>query len=261
MPSLQEDDFLVGPDEEQTLYKSVNPNKSKNHAPNSGNVVLKALRRQGRAIQAHADRAISHTSTGTAYYDETMAKKKEKIAKTFFDDDENLAELVRFSFLRFFSSLFRRYKGFRQMSQGNVLTNFRHIDFVNSMEDEMSYENRLYILEVIQTQMFERFLVESSTRRRLFDEYILVHKNQEAGLMKKKHDTPFLKQQPQVQKIIVPASPCVAGVPKNTVFEYDHFPYALNKEQLVANKTLDPVSALCYLGDLVMRGSGNDDDF
>ena len=259
--SLNEDDFLIGPDEEQTLYKSINPQKSKKPAPSSGNAVLKALRRQGRAIQAHADRAISHTSTGAAIYDDTMAKKKDKIINSFYDIDEKLAESVRFSFLRFFSSLFRKYKEFKQKSVGRGLTNFRHVDFVNSMEDEMSYESRLYVLEVVQTQMFERFLVESSTRRKLFDEYILVHENQEAGIMAKKHETPFLQQKSQVQKIVVPASPCVAGIPKNTVYEYDHFPNALNEKELVANKTLDPVSALCYLGDLVNRGSGDKEDW
>ncbi|KAL3938155.1 MAG: hypothetical protein SGARI_001855 [Bacillariaceae sp.] len=214
--------------------------------------MLKAIQRQGRAIQAHTDRAISYTSAGAERYDKHMAKKKDSIASSFYDMDEKLVESVRFSFLRFFASLFRRYKNFKQKSHGNVLTNFRHADFVNSMEDDMSYENRLWVLEVIQTQMFERFLAESSTRRRLFDEYILVRKNEEAGVLKKKHETPFLQQQQaSVQKIIIPASPCVAGVPKNTVYEYDNLPYALNQDEIVANKTLDPVSAMCYLGNLV----------
>lgn len=254
---IQDNDFLLLPDEEQTLYKSVDPNKkSKNVAGTSGNSMLKALRRQGRALQVHTGRAISYTSTGAAYYDDQMAKQKEAIAASVYDLDEELAESVRFSFLRFFATLLRRYKEFTPRSRTNgTSSGFRHADFVNTMEDEMSYGNRLFVLEVVQTQMFERFLTESHTRRRLFDEHILLQQNNESSILSKKHATPFLKQQNQIQKVVVPAAPCTAGIPRNTVYQYDNFPFSLSEGELVANKNLDPVSALCYLGDLTLNGN------
>jgi hypothetical protein len=258
---LTENDFILGPDEEQTLYKSIDKkNKNKNTAAASGggNFMIKALRRQGRAIQAHTDRAISFTQAGSARYDEEMEKKKKSIAQSMYDIDEDLADTIRHSFLRFFSSLFGKYKEFCQ-PQTNYGSPFRHVDFVNSWEDEMSYESRLFVLDVIRTQMFERFLVESSTRRRLFDEYILVHQNN-SSILGKKRDTPFLNRNDQtVRKIIVPAAPCTVGIPRGAKYEYDsqHFS-KLKKEELIANKTLDPVSALCYLGDLMLCGVGSD---
>jgi hypothetical protein len=108
--------------------------------------------------------------------------------------------------------------------------------------------------------MFERFLVESSTRRRLFDEHILLHRNNQSSILGKKHDTPFLNSNCQtVRKIIVPAAPCTVGVPRGATYEYDNHHFsALKKEELIANKTLDPVSALCYLGDLMFCGAGTD---
>jgi len=261
---LKQDDFVLFPEEEQTLYKSINPKKSSgsNSATKShsgGNFMIKAIRRQGRAIQAHTDRALSFTAAGAARYDEEMEKKKDSIASAFYDVDQDLADSIRFSFLRFFSTLFRRYKEFTISD-----SSFRHEDFVNSMEEEMTYENRLFVLSVVKTQMFERFMVESSTRRRLFDELILVQENHESMIslpgMKKKHDTPFLdeKQQKAVKKIIIPAAPCSAGVPRDTVFEYDDGFPLLKEEEMVANKTLDPVSALCYVGNLMFCGVGVD---
>lgn len=255
---LKESDFLVGPDEEQTLYKSLKTQKLKNPAGGNGNSMIKAIRRQGRALQAHTDRAISYTSTGAALYDDKMAKQKDEIAASFYEMDEKLAESVRFSFLRFFASLLRRYKEFTCKNRTSGSSGFRHVDFVNCLEDEMSYGNRLVVLEIVQTQMFERFLTESHTRRRFFDEHILLQQNNETSLLSTKHETPFLNQQNPIEKVVVPAAPCSAGIPRNTLYEYDRFPFALNGEEMVANKNLDPVSALCYLGDLLMCGANAD---
>jgi DENN domain-containing protein 5 len=245
--ALKESDFLKGPNEEQTLYKSMNPKISNTPVggSNSGNVMLKVIRRQGRAIQVHTHRAISFTSTGSALYDEKMAKQKDSIANSFYDVDDKLAEAVRSSFLRFFTSLFQRYKEFTSRGRADGSSGFRHADFVNSLEEEMSYGNRLFVLEVVQTQMFERFLTESHTRRRFFDEHILLHRNNDASAAATKHDTPFLKQRKNIQKVVVPAAPCSAGILRHTLYEYDRFPFSLTEEQMVANKNLDPVSALC----------------
>ncbi|KAG7341614.1 DENN AEX-3 domain containing protein [Nitzschia inconspicua] len=251
---LKESDFLRGPDEEQTLYKSMESKKTKTPGGAGGNFMFSAIRRQGRALQAHTDRVISYTSSGAAYYDDKMSKQKDIIAASFYELDEKLAESVRYSFLRFFASLFGRYKKYTPKKRNNGGSGFQHADFVNSLEEEMSYGNRLFVLEVVQTQMFERFLTESHTRRRLFDEYILLQQNNESSVLAKKHETPFLKQKNQIQKIVVPAAPCTAGIPKNTLYEYDSFPFSLNEEEMVANRNLDPVSALCYLGDLTIGG-------
>jgi hypothetical protein len=105
---------------------------------------------------------------------------------------------------------------------------------------------------MVKTQMFERFLVESSTRRRLFDEHVTLHLNE--NILAKKLETPFLDEQALVTKIIEPAAPCSAGVRRGKVFVYENLPSTLNTDDLIAHKNLDPVSALCYLGGEVICG-------
>ena len=235
MPLDASDFILIG--EEETKYISEESTRKPTNRRTSSSDVLSALKRQGRAVQKTTDRVLSYTPMGSKY-EEEMDKKKQKIASGLYELDDELEHFVRFSFLRFFSSLFAKYKNFAQNDS------FNHDGFLDILE--MPPGNRLYVESVIKTQMFERFLAESSTRRKLFDEHVIVEHNE--SMLSKKKETPFLDQQSAVKKIIIPAAPCIVGVRRYNRFSYEDFP-TLNAEELVANKTLDPVSALCYLGN------------
>lgn len=236
--ALRSDDFiLVG--QEETKYQSQDKSVKPRNRRESGNI-FKALKRQSRAMQGQ----FSLSAAAVRRYDEQMENEKGSIATGFYEVDENLADAVRYSFLRFFSSLLMRYKDFSKNGA------FRHEAFVQSLT-EISHGNRLYVESIVKTQMFERFLVESSTRRRLFDEHVLVQRNE--NMLAKKKDTPFLDKQVAVKKTIIPAPPCAAGVRRGKVFEYEKFP-KLDDAEFVAHKNLDPISALCYLGGDVICG-------
>ena len=178
-------------------------------------------------------------------YDEAMEMHRFSVATTLYDVDEDLADSVRFSFLRFFSTLLRGYKNFTRNGT------FAPTDFVESLTDA-TIGNKLFVELMVKTQMFERFLVESTTRRRLFDEHVNLYLNE--NIMSKKLETPFLDEQSSVTKIIEPAAPCSAGVGRGRVFEYEKFPSKLDPDDFIAHKNLDPVSALCYLGGDIFCG-------
>jgi DENN domain-containing protein 5 len=241
-PVISSDFIAVG--EDQTRYQTLEKDaKHKNRRP--GGAFLSSLKRQTRAInRSTGGYLMGHRAAQR--YDETMEKHKFSIASTLYDVDEDLADSVRFTFLRFFSTLLKGYKAFTRNGT------FATVDFVESLTD-LAYGNKLFVESMVKTQMFERFLVESSTRRRLFDEHVNIHLNE--NILAKKHETPFLDQQLPVLKIIEPAAPCFAGVRRGLVFEYENFPSKLRADSLVAHKNLDPVSALCYLGSDMICGA------
>jgi hypothetical protein len=235
---LTSGDFILAGNEE-TKYQSLDKTTKPTNRRESGNI-FKTLKRQSRAIQGE----VSLSAAAARRYDERMEKDKFSIASGLYDVDEDLASSVRFSFLRFFSTLLMRYKEF------NKNDSFRHEAFVQSLT-ELSHGNRLYVESILKTQMFERFLVESSTRRRLFDEHVMVQQNE--NVLAKKQQTPFLDEQGALKKTIIPAALCTAGAIRGKVFEYEKFP-KLDSDEFVAHKTLDPLSALCYLGSDVICG-------
>eukprot|EP00934_Nitzschia_sp_Nitz4_P009226 Nitzschia sp. Nitz4//scaffold14_size191712//75431//77554//NITZ4_001717-RA/size191712-processed-gene-0.309-mRNA-1//-1//CDS//3329536909//9216//frame0 len=233
---LAESDFILYGDE-RTKYTSGDTAKRVSNQDGEGAGFFKALRRQGRALQAQTDLALSHAGMKQS----TMEKNKDTIANEMFTVDDEFARSVRRCFLQFVANFLGRYKEFAR--NGVLRTN----SFVDS-HSEMSFGNRLYLKSVVETQMFERFLTESSTRRRLFDEHVLLTMGEEGV------ETPFLNEKANVSKVIIPAAPCSSGVRRGQAFLYKGgFPY-LDHEEMVANKTLDPVSALCYLGSDVFCG-------
>lgn len=238
---LEDSDFVLY-GEEETKYKSQDSETKPNNRPTGKGAFMRSLRRQGRVLQARSDRAFSFTPTGAAQYDIEMVLKKDRVARELYEVDEEFANSIRYPFLRFFTTLLMRYKEFSQNGD------FDYASFSESLAD-MNYGSKVYVETVVKTQMFERFLVESSTRRKLFDEHILLQAN--TSILSKKTETPFLDEQLAVTKIVLPAAPCAAGVRRDIVFEYHGFP-SLNVSEMVANKNLDPVSALCYLGGDIM---------
>lgn len=247
LPPLTDRDFVMS-GEERTKYKTLDSSSNANATKHrkDGGSFFKALRRQGRAIQMRTDRAIASTPAGAGRLDDEMEKKRKAIAAELYTMDDDLAHSVRRSFLRFFSVLLVRYKEFTRHGM------FRTDAFINSLT-ELSYGNRLYVESMVNTQMFERFLMESSTRRRLFDEHVLLQLNGNA-LIKNK-STPFWDEQEAVRKIIIPAAPCFVGVRRGRKFKYDKGFPKLDTEEMISNKNLDPVSALCYLGADVFCGA------
>jgi len=241
-PALVLADFLLY-EQERTKYKSLDKAKKPKNRREGSNI-LKALKRQSRAIQAHPGRRFVLSDAAVERYDETMEKNKHSIASSLYKVDDDFNHSVRYIFLRFFSTLLMRYKEYTKNGT------FRYDDFLHSLT-ETTHGSKLFVESMLKTQMFERFLVESSTRRRLFDEHVLVQLNE--SLLKKKQETPFLDEQQTVQKLVEPASPCTAGIARGKVYEYDDFP-KLDDEQFVAYNNLDPISALCYLGSDVICG-------
>ena len=245
---LTVEDFLHG--DEQTKYMNpddeVNERDNRDYAVSSGESVFSALKRQGRAVQEGTDRLMSFTKLGSDIYDKEMEKKKYAIADELYDVDDKLARKVRRKFLKFFSTLLVRYKEFSNKG------NFKYEWFCNQLD--MPEGNRLFVEAMIKTQMFERFLVESSTRRRLFDELVVLQQNKQlSSVLSKKKETPFLDEHHPLKKVLIPASPCKAGVRPGSLFKYEKFP-RLDLEEMVANKTLDPVSALCHFGSEIFCG-------
>ena len=231
--------------EEQTKYQSLDPSLKPKNRRECGSL-FKALKRQSRAIQAQASRTYTMSAAAVKQYDKEMGKNKFTIAVNLYKVDEDLAASVRYSFLRFFSTLLMHYKDFTKNES------FRHEAFVESFTG-MSHGNRLFVESMVKTQMFERFLVESSTRRRLFDEHVQLQLNE--SILARRKDTPFLDQQLPVNKVIIPAAPCSVGVSRAKEFSYEKFP-KLDSEELVAHKNLDPVSAFCYFGTDMLCGGG-----
>jgi hypothetical protein len=224
--------------------------------PNSKRDTQGPVKWKKRAIQDRTDHALSFIGVGYATpspyvvveSDEEMEKKKHGIAKGFYDLDEDLAEKTRSTFLRFFSSLLSRYKPF---ADGR---HFRHEDFLNDLKD-LSGGSRKCVEAIIKSQMFERFLYECADRRKLFDELVLLQQTSKStkgpamlSKQKEKHEeeeVSFLNMLPQVTYDIVPAAPCHIGVGVGRAFTYEGFP-KLDPEELIANNTLDPISAVCH---------------
>ena len=229
--------------EEQTKYQSWDK-AAKHKNKGLGGAFLSSLKRQTRAMKSSTG-AYMMGPRAAQRYDEAMDMHKFSVAATLYDVDEDLADSVRFSFLRFFSTLLRDYKKFTRNGT------FAPTDFVESMAD-FTNGNKIFVELMVKTQMFERFLVESTTRRRLFDEHVNLYLNE--NIMSKKLETPFLDEQSSVTKIIEPAAPCSAGVGRGRVFEYEKFPSKLDPDDFIAHKNLDPVSALCYLGGDIFCG-------
>jgi hypothetical protein len=110
-----------------------------------------------------------------------------------------------------------------------------------------SWKNRQYVADVVKTQMFERFLHDLSSRRKFFDEHIVLRRNQSVWGTTKKQPTPFLDDMSKwkVRQVINPAAPCAIGVQKGRVYRYKSFP-RLDEKEFVSSKTVNPWSALCH---------------
>lgn len=230
--------------EEQTKYKTMDSTSRIKNRRSGGNI-MNSIKRQAQAIKGSTGNYIMGYRAAMRY-DQAMEKYKFEIASTFYDVNENLADSVRFAFLRFFSTLLKDYSDFTK--NGTLATE----RFLDSLTD-MSQGTKFFVESILKTQMFERFLVESSTRRRLFDDHIKFHLNE--NILAKKLETPFLDEKPSVTKIIEPAAPCFVGVSTHgKIYKYEKFPNKLNEEDFVSHKNLDPVSALCYLGSDILCG-------
>ena len=228
------------------------------HLGETDTSVLNAMKRQSRAVQSHADQVLSMTGLvegyatpspyAKVYRDDEMEEKKFDMARTLYEIDDSLAHAVRNNFLRFFSTLFMRYKLFDK-SRGEGTNScgdggrFQHDAFVKSMN--VASNSRLWVENIVKSQMFERFLNEPSSRRKLFDEHVILQQN-ESSLFKKKLPTPFLDKEWPIEQVIIPAGPCGAGILKGRKFRYDRFP-KLDEEELVSTKTLDPVDGFFRL--------------
>ena len=135
---------------------------------------------------------------------------------------------VRTSFLKFFTSLLKEYKGYTSSKGGGDFQAEAFLDlFVGN--------SKACAESLINTQMFERFLNESSTRRKLFDEYISLHWNESFKKLKEKENREY---EARLRKeVIIPRGPCKAGIKQKKTFTYKSFP-KLDESELVSNSNV-----------------------
>ena len=136
---------------------------------------------------------------------------------------------IRGAFLRFFVALFRNYEKFLPASLGEE---FRRDEFVHDLG--LDGNARVYISEVVSTQMFERFVEErvsdpDQAEVLFFDESI-VAKNNRSKLKtvkgKGRKTTPFLSDQSgAVTETYMPPLPSNWGLPDDgRTYHYVSFP-------------------------------------
>ena len=230
-----------------------------------GESFLGSIKRPIRAFQAHTDRVLAVVArqsyaTPSEYalgHLDDILNRKDEIAANFFDVDPTLdtTEAVRFSFLRFFISIFAHYKN--HVYKEDQTDRFNSARFLLSLKLSQRYQN--FVGAMISSQMFERFLNgdEYSSRRRFFDEQILRHHQGKAveelseatavfGFGKiLPQPAPFLDSNKwKVRKEIVVSPPCGIGVKPGLTFCRDRrFPDRLDPEECITSKTIHPWKA------------------
>lgn len=157
-----------------------------------------------------------------------MERQRAQVAASFYDIDKDLETSVRTSFLKFFTSLLKEYKGYTSSKGGGDFQAEAFLDlFVGN--------SKACAESLINTQMFERFLNESSTRRKLFDEYISLHWNESFKKLKEKENREY---EARLRKeVIIPTGPCKAGIKQKKTFTYKSFP-KLDESELVSNSNV-----------------------
>jgi hypothetical protein len=149
-----------------------------------------------------------------------MERQREKVAASLYDINVDLEHAVRSSFLGFFTSLLKDYK------QHNGKRSFRNEEFLGIFPDN----SKECVKNLIDTQMFDCFLHESSSRRKLLDYYILLHNNDSLRLAEEEKR----KYENVRKEVIIPVPPCQHGVISGRTFIYKTFP-RLIEDELVAN--------------------------
>jgi len=215
---------------------------------------LVSLKRQSRSVQAHVDRAMAVLGQDYATPSQYAARSKQQfggdvlsrqdeIAANFFSVDpmenRNVSERVRESFLRFFLVTFARYKFFFD-SETDRLDEDRFVASLN-----LSHRQKEYVKEVVTSQMFEIFMQDTRSirNRKLFDEYIVKHKNGNFGIGEHKestrsYGTPLLdSSQWQNPTIVVPPKPCRVGLKEGRIYCLDRrFPNSLDLDECITNR-------------------------
>lgn len=154
-----------------------------------------------------------------------MKRQRQSVAASFYDINAALEQTARSSFVDFFASLLKDYKTYNKGT-------FHRDDFLGTFTGN----SKLCVKTIINSQMFERFLNESSTRRKLFDNFIILFLNESLRRTegeKRQYESTHMKE------IIIPTAPCQVGLHKNGKFTYKTFP-KLDEDELVANSNLDP---------------------
>ncbi len=218
-----------------------------------GTTFLTTFKRQSRSVQAHVDRAMAvlgkDYATPSQYakrqFWEDVLSKQDEIAADFFSVDEhethNVTENVRESFLRFFLVIFSNYKTYFDPDKNRLDAN----RFVASLN--LSYRQEDFVKEVVTSQMFEIFMQDTRSikNRKLFDEYVIKHKNGDFSIGKKttskrSYGTPMLdSSQWQSPTIVVPEQPCRVGLKEGYTYCQDRrFPDHLDPIECVTNKSV-----------------------
>lgn len=220
-------------------------------AMNQDPTLLVSMKRQGRSVQAHVDRALavlgqnyatpSEYATRSSQHFPDLLSQQDDIAAQFFTVDQRerheVIKRVRASFLRFFLVVFARYEFFCD-KETNRLDEGRFVMSLNLPQCQ-----REYMKEVVTSQMFDRFLhdADSVRHRKLFGEYIT---QRAKGGSNKAPDhggkTPLLDSSRwQNPVIVVPAQPCCVGSKEGLIYCRDRrFPDNLDPSECITNQSV-----------------------
>jgi hypothetical protein len=225
-------------------------------ATSQDSTFLLSLKRQSRSMQAHVDRAMAvlgqdyatpskYAARSKRQFGEDVLSRQDEIAANFFSVDpkenRNVSERVRESFLRFFLVTFARYKFFFDFEMDRLDED----RFVASLN--FSHRQKEYVKEVVTSQMFEIFMQDTRSirNRKLFDEYIVKHKNGNFGIGEHKestrsYGTPLLdSSQWRNPTIVVPAKPCRVGLKEGRIYCHDRrFPDNLDPDECITNRSV-----------------------
>eukprot|EP00980_Cylindrotheca_fusiformis_P019932 scaffold7017_cov134-Cylindrotheca_fusiformis.AAC.27 len=152
-----------------------------------------------------------------------MKRQQEVVAASFYDINTELERTARTSFMDFFASVLQHYRAYNKGE-------FQRDDFLNTFTGN----SRVCAETIVRSQMFERFLNESSTRRRLFDDFILVYLDES---LRQKEEQKRHHEAAEIAEVIIPLPPCRIGVAKNAKFAYKAFP-KLDEDELVGNSNV-----------------------
>lgn len=216
---------------------------------------LVSLKRQGRFVQAHFDRALAvfgqdyatpseYAARGSQQFEDVL-RQQDQIAAEFFAVDRpeqrQVTARVRESFLRFFLVVFARYKFFFDADT-------RRLDeerFVASLN--LPPRQREYVREAVTSQMFDIFLhgTQSIQHRTLFDEYVVKRATSSFGrggngASHRRYGTPLLdSSQWQNPTVVVPEQICRVGLKEGRTYCHDRkFPDTLDPDECITNQSV-----------------------
>ena len=240
---LKSSDFVLSREQRVTRKRFVSPTPT---VADSDSSAVLSLKRATRRFQAHTDRLLAYAGQkyatpnpfNTSEAERVLRGKRFQLATNFYEvdvsgnDNNNNSVFstpaIRKAFLSFLVHVLFRYKKFLRVGVNREVTMDRDA-FIRDLS--LSTSNKQYVMDLVGTQMFERFIHDRGPRRAFFDEQIITVKNRSSLFALNQQPTPFLDDtQWDVRKTIRPKTPCTKGVQRGTTYRFEKFPKLDEKE-------------------------------